>query len=343
MDISEKCSSEHCCETELKVKCDTSEQVFVAFDTSNYTTSIAVADGEGKMIANLKSPLPVAKGERGLRQSDAVFAHIKNLPDLCDRLSSVIIGKRVAAVGYSACPRDAEGSYMPCFLSGKTAAHAFASGVGVPYVFPFSHQSGHITAALYSSGCMDFIKEGRKFLAFHVSGGTTEALLVDTSSGGVNVRLVGETADINAGQLIDRIGVKLGLSFPCGIEMEKLASKNTMKLPKPRITVKNGVCNLSGAENLALSLFEKEGSAEQTAAYVFEFVADTLMQMTKDLISAYGDMPVVFAGGVMSNKLMRAKLSSVCDAHFACPEYSSDNACGVAILTYLEYLKNGKQ
>ena len=162
------------------------KECFVGFDTSNYTTSVAVCDADGSVIANLKAPLPVKEGERGLRQSDAVFAHIKNLPTLADRLADVLRqGFEPVAVGVSSTPRDAEGSYMPCFLSGVAAARSFAAAKGLT-VYEFSHQSGHIMAAAYSSGYADKLLE-KPFLAFHVSGGTTEMLLVKPDRVGFSV------------------------------------------------------------------------------------------------------------------------------------------------------------
>ena len=123
---------------------------FLGIDTSNYTTSVSVVDN-GEVVLNLKSPLKVRQGQLGLRQSDAVFYHISNLPELMERLSASEPVKNYSAVGCSARPRDAEGSYMPCFLAGVAAAHSAAAVLGVP-VFEFSHQAGHIAAAVFSSG-----------------------------------------------------------------------------------------------------------------------------------------------------------------------------------------------
>ena len=194
---------------------------FVGFDTSNYTTSAAVCTAEGEVVANIKSPLPVEAGACGLRQSDAVFAHLKNLPDVCEQLRAVTENYTVAAVGYSAYPRDAKDSYMPCFLAGKTAATAFAAAAGVP-LYAFSHQCGHIMAAAYASGQLERLMQD-KFLAFHVSGGTTEAVLVTPENGSIaSVALVGETADLNAGQAIDRIGVD---AFEAAIASDDLIAR----------------------------------------------------------------------------------------------------------------------
>lgn len=306
------------------------KKCYVGFDTSNYTTSIAVCDGDGRVIANLKSPLPVRNGERGLRQSDAVFAHTKNLPELADRLGEVLKDYTPAAVGVSVTPREAEDSYMPCFLCGKAAAHAFAAANDTP-IYETAHQNGHIMAAMYSSGGMERLMQGR-FLAFHVSGGTTEALLVTPNGTDFDITLVGDTKDINAGQAIDRVGVMMGLAFPCGRELETLAAQYSEKIEKRPICVKDGHCSLSGVENISKKLYEDSKNSQKVAAFVFDFICRTLIAMTEQIIDKYGNMPVLFAGGVMSNKLMRAELGRKFEAYFAEPEFSADNAAGVALL-----------
>ena len=310
----------------------------VAFDTSNYTTSIAVCDIDGRVIANLKSPLPVKSGERGLRQSDAVFAHTKNLPELCKRLSSVLDAYEPIAVGVSSTPRRAEGSYMPCFLCGMAAAESFAASRGLR-VYETSHQHGHVMAAAYSSGESDRLLSGR-FLAFHVSGGTTEALLVtpNEDKSDFDIQLVGETKDINAGQAIDRVGVALGLDFPCGRELERLAAAYEGKTEKRRVCVSDGCCSLSGVENIAAKMYKDTEDKQAVAAFVFDFICRTLCEMTSQILEKYGDMPVLYAGGVMSNKLMRPSLAKGRDALFSEPEFSADNAAGVALLTRLRAL-----
>ena len=311
---------------------------FVGFDTSNYTTSVAVCDINGQIVANLKLPLPVKEGERGLRQSDAVFAHTKNLPMLAERLSQVLSGYEPIAVGVSATPRKAEGSYMPCFLCGITAARCFAAARGL-WVYETAHQNGHIMAAIYSSGAEERLMNANRFLAFHVSGGTTEALLVTPNSEkrDFSIELVGETKDINAGQAIDRVGVMMGLSFPCGRELEALASRYDGKIEKRNICVNDGSCSLSGVENIAQKMYADSVDKERVAAFVFDFIGRTLSKMSEQLIAKYGNMPILFAGGVMSNKLMRSELSSKFEAYFAEPEFSADNAAGVALLTRLNY------
>lgn len=304
----------------------------VGFDTSNYTTSVSVARMDGSIAANLKLPLPVREGQRGLRQSDALFEHTRNLPELTDRLKAFLSeeGLRPIAVGVSATPRDAQGSYMPCFLAGVSAAHSFAAAVGAP-VYDFSHQNGHIMAAAYSSGESEKLLSA-PLVAFHVSGGTTEALYVRPVGKTFSVELVGETDDINAGQLIDRVGVMMGLSFPAGREMERLASEYRGKIYKHPVCVREGRCSLSGGENIAARIYEADNDRCATAAFVFDFICKTLIAMGEEVENRYGRTPVLFAGGVMSNRLMRQALSRRFDAYFSEPEFSADNAAGVALL-----------
>ena len=314
---------------------------FVGFDTSNYTTSAAICTEEGKVVANLKLPLPVKDGERGLRQSDAVFSHVRNLPALCERLEDSLQGMDPLAVGVSTHPRDAEDSYMPCFLSGKAAASAFAASSRIP-MFDFSHQNGHIMAALYSSGACDQLLHS-PFLSFHVSGGTTEGLLVTPSTeGGFSVKLEAETADLNAGQVIDRVGVMMGFSFPCGKEMELLASSYNGKPYRHPVSVRNGKCSLSGVENIAGRLYRETKDPSAVASFVFDFIGRTLVQMSGYLTEKYGNLPILYAGGVMSNQLMRKALSDRFCAYFAEPAFSADNAAGIALLCRQRYKMNRK-
>ena len=323
------------------------KEITIGFDTSNYTTSAAVCDADGKIIANLKTPLSVANGEKGLRQSDAVFSHIKNLPELCTRLREALDGYEVCAVGVSSRPRSVEGSYMPCFLSGVAAANAFAAAADAP-VFDFSHQDGHVRAAVYSAGCYDKLI-GKPFLAFHVSGGTTEVLLAKPSADFFTLTLIGETADLNAGQVIDRTGVMLGIPFPCGPKLEEAASLYEGKIENCKITVRENEntgrieCNLSGVENRTAKMLAEGRTKEEIAAFVFEFVGKTIFSMAKKAVEKYGNMPIIFAGGVMSNKLMRKRLSENFEAYFAEPAFSADNAAGIALFCREKFLTDKKQ
>lgn len=307
-----------------------SELRFVGIDTSNYTTSAALCDGEGRVLANLKAPLPVAEGGRGLRQSEAVFAHIKKLPGVLELLTQALDGARVTAVGVSATPRSAVGSYMPCFLSGVAAAEALAVGAGAP-LYRFSHQDGHIMAAGYSSGALETLLDA-PFCAFHVSGGTTELVHVEPRGGFFDITLLGGTRDLNAGQAIDRAGVAMGLKFPCGPAMEAAALTFDGKLPRPHVCVDGFECNLSGLENLAAGMYHGEDDLPKTAAFVLNFVGHTLRQLCRNVRAAYPGEPVLFAGGVMSNSIIKDMIGRDDGIYYSEPAFSADNAAGVALL-----------
>ena len=313
-----------------------SKKIVLGVDTSNYTTSLAAVDTEGCVLANVKVPLRVSEGARGLRQSDAVFEHTRNIPIALLRLCETVDVSNAVAVGYSEKPRNAEGAYMPCFLSGIAAAKCLAASSGAK-TYAFAHQDGHIRAACHSAGFA--IKDGEAFAAFHVSGGTTEILHVMPKSGELSVKLIGETKDLNAGQLVDRIGVKMGLKFPCGAEMDSLAQECKEKPKGIKICVNGLDCNLSGGENLASAVLTKTNDKSIASAYTFSFVAKTLARMTENLREQYPDIPVVYAGGVMGSKYIKGLLNFK-NVYFAEPQLSSDNAVGIALLAYEKWLEN---
>lgn len=196
-----------------------------------------------------------------------------------------------------------------------------------------------LTSACVNAGAdRDAIMNGR-FIAFHVSGGTTDVLLCEPDERRIfRITQIGGTKDINGGQAIDRTGVRMGLQFPCGAEMDKAALTFEGKLAKPGISVKDTWCNLSGLENKAAQRFEATGSIPETSAYTLDFIAKTLEKITQNALVQYGDMPVIYAGGVMSSRYIRRTLEKY--GMFADACYSSDNAAGVALLAR-EYDRRG--
>ena len=315
-----------------------SNKVIIGIDTSNYTTSFAALDEQnGEVLFNIKKLLPVKNGECGLRQSDAVFAHVKNLPAVMQEAKDALTGKKVVAIGVSSKPRKLLNSYMPCFLTGVAVAESLSSVSGAP-LFEFSHQCGHIMAAIHSSHSEDLLS--KKFGSFHLSGGTTELLFTEFKNGDFSAEIVGGTKDINAGQLIDRIGVELGLQFPCGAELEKLALNCNKKIKIPKINTNDCYVNLSGVENLAKKVYQDTNDREYTAAYVFEYLGEAILKVSQNYVTNYGEMPILYVGGVMSNKIIKEKISSQIESYFAEPRLSSDNAVGIAVLARHAYLFN---
>ena len=299
----------------------------IGIDTSNYTTSIAYFDGEGGV--NCSRLLPVKQGELGLRQSDAVFAHIKSLPELSGRLFSDANAGTITAIGVSTRPRAVEGSYMPCFMVGYSHAKLLSDLLQVPLV-EVSHQQGHVAASLWSAGRLDLMDQPH--LAWHLSGGTTELLLVEPEGKNVRCTKIGGTTDISAGQLIDRTGQLLNLPFPSGKHLDALSREGKMteifkvKCPSTEFS-------LSGVQNKVQQFHEKHQIPCETAAYALRCVANAVFQATVNARKAYPGFPVVFSGGVASNSMLREVLKPL-DPIFSEPQYSTDNAMGVAVLAH---------
>lgn len=300
----------------------------LAFDTSNYTTSVAYYAPERQLQA--RKLLTVPSGERGLRQQEALFQHVQRLPDLTDELFAQEPGA-IAAVGASTAPREVEGSYMPCFLAGSGQARTLAAALSVPF-YPWSHQQGHLAAAAWSAGRLDLLD--RPFLAWHLSGGTTELLRVTPLGRAVTAEVLGGSADLSAGQLIDRAGVRLGLDFPAGKALDQLSQTGAGRVPPFRVKVNGFTFSLSGMENKVLALMEAGEAPAEIARFVLDTLCDVICRVTAAAQTAYPGLPVLCSGGVASNQRLRYTLTEFCQAVFAPPEYSTDNAMGVAVLTY---------
>lgn len=299
----------------------------LGIDTSNYTTSIAFFDGTGG--ENCSKLLPVKQGELGLRQSDAVFAHIKSLPELSGRLFSHIQPTSITAVGVSTRPRAVAGSYMPCFMVGYSHAKLLADTMNVPLI-EVSHQQGHIAASLWSAGHLELLS--RPHLAWHLSGGTTELLLVEPDGINVACTKIGGTSDISAGQLIDRTGQMLALPFPSGKHLDALSCEASGK-DFFRVKCVDMTFSLSGVQNKVQQYHAQIGSSAESAAYALRCVAYAVYQATQQALTRYPGLPVVFSGGVASNSMLRQAMAPL-NPIFAQPQYSTDNAMGVAVLAH---------
>ena len=299
----------------------------IGIDTSNYTTSIAYFDGIGG--DNCSRLLPVKQGELGLRQSDAVFAHIKSLPELSGRLFSHVRKEEIAAVGVSTRPRAVEGSYMPCFMVGYSHAKMLSDALQVPLV-EVSHQQGHVAASLWSAGRMELMDQPH--LAWHLSGGTTELLLVEPHGKNVTCTKIGGTTDISAGQLIDRTGQLLQLPFPSGKHLDAL-SKDAVRKDVFKVKCRDMQFSLSGVQNKVQQYHASYSEPAETAAYALRCVAKAVYLATEQALTEYPGMRVVFSGGVASNSLLREVIASL-DPIFSQTQFSTDNAMGVAVLAH---------
>jgi len=302
---------------------------FLGLDTSCYTTSLAMADEDENILLNVQKPLYVEKGSKGLRQSDGVFQHIKNLPDIFSQIRP--FAGDIAAVAASACPRPADVSYMPVFVAGESFAKAAAHALDAAYI-PSTHQHGHIYAAMIGNDLREPV-----FHAIHVSGGTLELLRIAQENSIVkDIRLLGGTEDVTAGQLIDRVGVKMGLAFPCGREMEKLAGEAEEPGEVLSVTVRGTKAHLSGAETESYKLLESGKDIRKVSRAVFRCVSDTLLALAENAYRIEKTACVLFMGGVCSSEFIKDYIVNALrkkniKAVFAKKEYAGDNACGLAV------------
>lgn len=313
--------------------------IILGIDTSCYTTSIAAISLDKSIIFNEKIMLKVKENSKGLRQSEAVFQHINNLGTLGDKLYNIMKMYNIKALCVSTKPRPTKDSYMPVFTVGYNFTKLIDSMLNCP-LYETSHQENHIEASLFTSK----LNKKNRFLSVHMSGGTTEILLVNEKDNGYNIEIVGGSKDISFGQLIDRIGVKLGYKFPAGIYLDEKAISCNEKIEQGlKTSVKEGYMNLSGLENQAEKLI-----GIKTAEYISKVVLDSIVKnMYKSLTYVCGEHninEVVFAGGVSASKYIAKKLSEQLeknniDAHFTSSEYSTDNAVGCAIIGLNNFLK----
>ena len=293
----------------------------LGLDTSNYTTSAAWFDGaQGHNEGRL---LEVQPGRLGLRQSEALFQHVKRLPEIVKGLEQ----REIQAVGASTRPREVEGSYMPCFLAGASFGESMAHVLNVPF-YAFSHQQGHLAAAAWSAGRLDLLEQ--PFLAWHLSGGTTELLKVEPEGCSVRAEIIGGASDLSAGQLIDRAGVLLGLAFPAGKALDELA-QTEIHSDCYAVKLKKLTFSLSGIENQIKELAARQKPPAYIASFTLNTIAQVVRRATQEAQARWPGLPVLCSGGVASNRRLRSVLTQ---AVFAQPQFSTDNAMGVAILTH---------
>ncbi|HJV44453.1 MAG TPA: O-sialoglycoprotein endopeptidase [Bacillota bacterium] len=315
-------------------------KLLLGVDTSNYRTSLCLIDDQGNVVSEQKQLLTVKQGERGLRQSDAVFQHMIRLPELASKL---FYSGTLSAVAVSTRPRPIEGSYMPVFKAGESWAKGIALFMNIP-LFETSHQEMHIAAGEYSSHSRP---QGEEFLAVHLSGGTSEILHCKRTGQGYQMKLLGGTRDLHAGQLIDRIGVALGLPFPAGPYLEKLADTVQDDVLRVPTTTREYSFHLSGAETALLRMIaEGKESPAAIARATEQCIAGSLEKVIRYATQQGYPKEILIVGGVAANSYIKKRLKHRlehravgCSLYFADIAYSGDNAFGVARIGLNKWLK----
>lgn len=314
-------------------------KLYLGIDTSYYVTSVALMDEAGRLLEDRRRPLSVAAGKRGHSPAEAVWLHVKGLPDVIEPILAQY-GSQIAAVAASTRPRPVEGAFLPPFKVSEGYGRTVAAALGVPF-YASTHQEMHIAAGLWSS---DAPPEGEQFLAVHLSGGTTELIRVTRRTGGFGEELLGGTVDLHAGQFVDRVGVALGLPFPAGPHIEKLAVGGV----PGRVTLPSHVdgrsVSFSGPETAGQRLVGKAEPADLALAVIM-CVAKTLEKWLRAAVAETGLKEILIVGGVASNGILRERLREKLEHRavgarlaFARPQYSTDNAVGTAALARANHM-----
>ena len=317
--------------------------VVIGFDTSNYRTSVAAVTLDGEILVNHRELLPVPDGERGLRQSDAVFAHIRQLRNSETTLRAVLKDAEIAAVAASTKPRDGQDSYMPVFQAGHTAGNLLAAALNVPF-YETTHQRGHLAAALHGTK----LETAERLLAIHLSGGTTDLLELNRE----RLEQIGGSADLHAGQFVDRAGVAMGLGFPAGEALEALAVRGKSE-GRLGCSMDDGglICHLSGAETRVQQWIREETlPREDIAREIYDLMARTLIRMLQAGFEKTGICQALITGGVAASALLRhlleerrKKTRNCPEIVFGKPEMSGDNAVGVALIGVQRLMQNKQE
>ncbi|MGM0651692.1 MAG: O-sialoglycoprotein endopeptidase [Bacillota bacterium] len=312
----------------MKIK--TEKFLALGIDTSAYTTSLAIADQDEKLIIDQRKALPVKAGKLGLRQSEAVFAHLSNLPMLLEKCQKKYDSEAIVAVATAAKPRPVKGSYMPVFKVGEAFGSLLARTMGFFYLVS-THQEGHVMAGLWSAGA----PEG-KYLVLHLSGGTTEIISSEEySPGHLKLTLLGGSSDLNAGQFIDRIGQAMGLPFPSGPALEQLARNAAGEEIDLPVAVKGCEISFSGPASQAERLLQKGCDHAVLGRAVEKCIADSLCRAVSNLeVKKEGYKGLLTVGGVTANRYIKDRLANKLekwDFYSSSPDYASDNAAGMAV------------
>lgn len=307
-----------------------SGSLYLGVDCSAYTTSLALVDGEKQLLWERRRMIPVRKGARGLRQSEAVFAHIQNLPEMWEEGAAFLRQAPLVAVAAAVKPRPLPRSYMPVFKVSEAAGALIARTSGCSY-YAYSHQEGHLAAGLWSAGLAP-----DRYLAVHLSGGTTEIVAFEAREPEqMAIERRGGGSDLHAGQFVDRIGVAMGLPFPAGPALEQCAGRGATGAIRLPVAVRDGEISFSGPESQAQRLLQQGADHSDLARAVELCIADSLAAALRGVADLDTFAAILVVGGVAANAFIRRRLRQEGPdkaLYFASPAFSGDNAVGLAVL-----------
>lgn len=303
----------------------------LGIETSCDETGIAIYDDEKGLLANqLYSQVKLHADYGGVVPELASRDHVrKTVPLIQAALKEAGLSSTdIDAVAYTAGP-----GLVGALLVGATVGRSLAFAWDVPAI-PVHHMEGHLLAPMLEDNPPAF-----PFVALLVSGGHTQLISV---TGIGKYELLGESIDDAAGEAFDKTAKLLGLDYPGGPMLSKMASQGTegrFVFPRP-MTDRPGLdFSFSGLKTFAANTIRNNDDSEQTRADIaraFEdAVVDTLMIKCKRALEKTGFKRLVMAGGVSANRTLRAKLAQMMqkrggEVFYARPEFCTDNGAMIA-------------
>ena len=316
--------------------------IILAIESSCDDTSAAILKGE-KILSNIVANQHVHSLYGGVVPELASRAHQQNIIPVVDAAikKASIDKKDISAIAFTKGP-----GLLGSLLVGSSFAKSFALGMNIPLI-AVNHMQGHILS--------HFIDEGEPkpqfpFLCLTVSGGHTQIIRIENTS---NMQIIGTTIDDAAGEAFDKSAKILGLPYPGGPHIDKLAKKGNIhafEFGKPKI--KGLDFSFSGLKTSILYKIQNnlqknpkfiEENLEDLCASIQHSIVSVLLNKLEKAIKLTGIKELAIAGGVSANSYLRNELKKLAkekayQLYIPKLEYCTDNAAMIAIAGYFKYL-----
>jgi N6-L-threonylcarbamoyladenine synthase/N6-L-threonylcarbamoyladenine synthase/protein kinase Bud32 len=295
----------------------------LGIESTAHTASVGVASrdaaGGFEVLSNLSSLWRPPEG--GIHPREAANAHADSLPGI---IRDALKEARVAPRGLSAVAFAQGPGLGPCLRTGASAARALALSARVPLV-GVNHCVAHLEVGRALLGCEDPV-------LLYASGGNTQVI----AFAGGRYRVFGETLDIGIGNMLDKFGREMGLPFPAGPEIERMAREGGALLPLP-YSVKGMDVAYSGMLTAALQLRQGGARAEDLAMSIQEVAFAMLVEVAERAMAHVGKRELLLGGGVAANGRLAEMAAVMCRERGASsfvppPRYCVDNGAMIAVL-----------
>ena len=318
--------------------------LILGIETSCDETGIALYDSNKGLLGHtLHSQIDLHAEYGGVVPELASRDHIRYIIPLINQLlnKTSIAKEAINAIAYTAGP-----GLSGALLVGSTVGESLSFALGIPSI-PVHHLEGHLLAPM-----LEDTKPVFPFLALLVSGGHTQIIHVKQIG---QYEIVGDTLDDAAGEAFDKTAQLLGLGYPGGAALSKLAESGKPKydLPKPMLHSKNFDFSFSGLKTAVLTLVKKQPELTDTikaniAASFQESITEVLIYKTLKAMNSLNLNQIVVSGGVGANKQLREKLTKSSQEDnfqlfFPSLEFCTDNGAMIALAGYLRHSLSEKK